>query len=112
MKGEKATNWLQVATNLGVILGLVVLIYEVNQTNKHVAASLVDSSFQMGQAHYLAMLGEAPAEVVAKAHVDKESLSLEQRLVLDAYFQSLFIELEHRAMMGQLGIYGDSWTRC
>ena len=107
---DSKRDWFQILTNLGVVLGIAVLVYQVNQANTHTIAQLADANFQMGHATTLTVLGESSAQVVAKAYDDPSTLTLEERVVLDAYHQALFMELEHRNLMAQLGIFKDDWT--
>jgi hypothetical protein len=43
MKVEKLNDWLAVAANFGVILGIVFLVLEINQSTKATAAAATDS---------------------------------------------------------------------
>jgi len=100
----------QLITNVGVVLALVVLIYEVNQANLHTRAQLADSSFNMGYSQITSIMGENPSAVIAKAVEEPKSLTLSERVVIDAYHQTIYVDLEHRYVLAQMGIFDDTWT--
>ncbi len=100
-------DWFQVVTNLGVIAGLIVLIYQVNQANQHMAAQLIDSNLQMAHQTVISVLGEDPAAVVAKARDDMAKLSVEERVILDAYHKALYNDLYQRWIIAQTGVFAD-----
>ena len=102
-------DWFQIFTNIGVIAGIAILVFELNQANTHMLAQLADSNFQMSYEQELMLLGERPAPVIAKACTDSRSLTREEKVILDAFHSSIYSVLEHRLVMHRLGIFRDDW---
>ena len=65
--GERITDmkrdWLQITTNIGVVVGLILLIYELNQSRDLTRAQVIDSVYGAGVTRNLALLGESPDDV-------------------------------------------------
>ena len=84
-------NWAQILSNIALILGLVVLIYEVRQSNLYAESENVSASFAISIAREESVFGENPAGVLAKALEDPEGLSTSEILVVDAYHRQFFL---------------------
>ena len=104
-------DWFQIITNIGVVAGLAFLVYELNQSRVHMDAQMVDASFQMSFQTNLAVMGENPASIIAKACSDLASLSEDERVALDAIHNSHYIALEHSRVMAMLGIFDEDWWK-
>ena len=78
-------DWIQISTNIAVVIGLIVVIYEVNQTNIHKRAELGTVSFEMHLSRRAASLGDDPSPTLAKAMSDPEELSLSEKVFMDNY---------------------------
>jgi hypothetical protein len=104
-------DWFQILTNIGVILGLTLLAYELEQTRLISQAGFIDASYQISLGNLSALLGENPADAIAKSVVNHDSLTAAEREVVRAHHISTVIELEHAVTMASFGNYGDGWDR-
>ena len=98
-------DWLQVVTNIGVLLGLVAVVYQIEQSNQHALAGIADSSYQLNAANLNQLMGESPAIAVAKAMTAPEELTDSEKVVWDARLQQVLFEAEFYLTMEQVGIY-------
>ena len=105
-------DWLQIATNIGVIIGLGALVYEINQTDQHALANIAESNYHLTSANLNTQMGENPAAVIAKAMSNPIELTLEERLVLNAHYKQVVFEADLHRTMAAVGIYdSDSWQQ-
>ena len=77
---------LQTIANLGVLLGILLLVYELTQTRELARAQFNidrDTAFQTSE---IGMLGDDLASAWAKALLDPESLSVAEIRALDSYY--------------------------
>ena len=82
-------DWLQILTNFGVILGLLLLLYELNQSRELVQAQVVDGVYNAGVTRNLALLGENPQVAIAKSVFYPEQVSEAEAVVLVQFYTSL-----------------------
>ena len=102
-------DWLQLISNIGVIIGLIVLIYEVNQSNSYAEADNASVSAGLAVNREISVVGENAAAILAKAIDDPDSLNTQELVVIDAYHRQLLMELMNQAYQAELGIFSDDW---
>ena len=85
METSKLASWLQVGANVGILIGLVLVGFQMRQASdltRHELESELSTQFQE---QYLVLQGEAPADVIAKASEAPAELTAAELLVLEAY---------------------------
>ncbi len=63
-------DWLQLLTNIAVVIGIGVLIYELNQTHLYNRSQVIAIDYQTLTDINLAMVGDNPAGAFAKSVTD------------------------------------------
>ena len=71
-----------------VVLGLGLVIWELQQVRVLARAQLTSDFIAMNNAVYSSVMGENAAEVVVKGCLESEKLTPSERLILDNYFLS------------------------
>jgi len=79
-------SWLQLVSNLAIIAGLGIVIYELNQTKQIAHAQIIQNDFASHVSRYIATMGEDPRETLARAAFHPDELSEEDAVVLDAFY--------------------------
>jgi hypothetical protein len=102
-------DWLQLIANAGVIVGLMVLIYEVNQSNVFAQAENASASSSFAVDRETAVMGENVGLVLAKAIDDPDALTTHDLIVVDAYHRQLLMELINQAYQADLGVFSSDW---
>lgn len=102
-------NWVQILANLGVLIGLVVLIYEVRQSNLYARADSANANYAFAVTRETSVVGENLSDVLAKGMDDPDSLTTSEIVVLDAYHRQFLMELIHWAHQSALGLVDDGW---
>ncbi len=88
MDTNKLSNWLQVAANLGLMAGIVMVAFQINQTSELTKDRLY---FDRWAEHFnlgYATLGENPQEAIAKAKTTPEELTHTELEVISNYLNS------------------------
>jgi hypothetical protein len=98
-------DWLQICSNLAIVVGLVVVVYELNQNHLHVRAQLVMDDYTNVLGRHSDVMGENPASVIAKARSNPEQLTEEERIVADAHLSYVYVQLGSQSYMTTLGIF-------
>ncbi len=78
MDSNKFSNWLQVAGNFGLLAGLILVGFQINQNTEIARTGLTARSFELAMQMNLARMGENPEAALAKAATDPESLTDEE----------------------------------
>ncbi len=87
-------DWPRILSNLAIILGLVLVWYELNQNQElsRAQAQMDDSAALQAFEHTL--MGDNPAAAIVKARADPTQLSAEEKIIVDSYVTSIFVRLE------------------
>lgn len=95
MNTEQLNSWLQTGTGIAILIGLVLVIWELQQNREAAQSQLTTEGWHMVNQTSNAMLGESPAKVLAKSCDAPETLTTEDLIVLDQYFSEV---LNHRVI--------------
>ncbi len=96
MNLEKTSRWITIIGNAGLLLGVVLIIFQINQNSELVRGQLDHAMWTDRLNLRLALMGENPAAAIATAIENPSALSLEDTRVLNAYldYWALF-EVRH-----------------
>jgi len=86
MAGKLAT-WLQVIGNFGLILGLVLVAIQIRQSSDLARVQMGHDAWLLEYQLQWALMGENPQAVLAKIRLDSDSLTDEELVAADSYFQ-------------------------
>ena len=101
-------DWLQITTNAAVVLGLILLIYELNQSRDLTRAQVVDSVYDAVVARNLALIGENPHEAIAKSVFRPEELTESDAVVLSQFYTALLVSWMRNKDDRGVGYFGQS----
>jgi hypothetical protein len=103
------SNWLQIAGNIGIIGGLILVALQMNQNSDLLATQLIYMESERQLNLETAMMGEDPADVWAKSMDGSSELTSREQRILDAY---LYIQIEQWRAVYQIsesGLIEDEW---
>ena len=86
MNWEKVNSWIQTITGIAVLIGIVLVVLELQQNQEAAQSQLTSDGFGMLNQSHISMLGESAAEVLAKSCDAPETLTTADLIVLDHYF--------------------------
>jgi len=92
-----------ITANLGVIAGLVLVAYQINQSVEITRAQMLNDYFIADMQLEMKMMGENPQAPFSKAIYDPGSLSQEDLVVLDRYFNFGLVQIGRLLEMQKLG---------
>ena len=104
MNVEKLGASLSVGANIGVLIGLIVLIVELNQNTDHLRLQIMDQINARQFAHNSVFLAENPAPVIEKSLIEPENITYTEFRVLDAYLMNILSTWEDRFFLYQAGL--------
>lgn len=109
MDTGKMGNWLQVGANLGIIVGLVLVGFQLKQNSDLLRIQLLFEESQSFINHERQLMGEDAAVTWAKALESPEDLSPAEFRVMDAYLYAMSEQWRASHMLRELGILDDEW---
>ncbi len=85
------SNWFQIISNIAIVFGLGLVVYELNQSKQLASAQFTIDNMARETSIQLAMMSEDPREALAKAALHPADLNERDVVALDAYYQSIVI---------------------
>ena len=101
-------DWLQILSNVGVILGLLFLAYQIIQDRNLKRAEMIGMHYQDSLARDLAMMGEDPASTLSKLSTGK-CLDARDQMIAIAYYDARFQEWDRNQYIQDIGLFTGSW---
>lgn len=86
MNAQRVAVWTQVVGGAAVILGLGLVVWELQQVKTLTRAQLTSDLFAISVANHDTVMGESAAAVLAKACTDPAELSLEESTILNHFY--------------------------
>jgi hypothetical protein len=83
------SNWFQIISNVAIIFGLGLVVYELNQSKQLASAQFYIDSVARETSIRIAMMGEDPREALAKAALHPADLNERDVVTLDSYYESI-----------------------
>jgi hypothetical protein len=85
------SNWFQIISNVAIIFGLGLVVYELNQSKQLASGQFIVDNLARATSIQLAMMGDDPREALAKAALHPDDLNERDVVALDAYYQSIVL---------------------
>jgi len=86
-------DWSKIITNAAVLVGLALVLYELNQNQGLARSQAQLDDFIAIQAFSNTLMGENPSIALVKARENPDQLSAEDRVVVNAYLESIFARM-------------------
>ena len=83
------SNWFQIISNVAIIVGLGLVIYELNQSKQFVRAEFANEHMSRITNRNIAKMGEDPREALAKAALRPSDLNEVDAVALDAFYSDV-----------------------
>ena len=110
MFSDRLGGWLQVGANLGIIAGLILVAYQINQTADITSDRIYFDRWSAWMDTSNVLLGESPAEILAKADTHPEDLTPGEIVALQTYFGVRLDYWRRIKALGERGIIEkDDW---
>ena len=93
----KSSSWIsitQAITNLAVVIGLVVVVYELQQNRALMQLQMTSDHFALAAGTFSSGMGEEFPEVYARACTSPHDVSHSDAVVLLNYYQALWSQFE------------------
>ena len=110
MDSDRLNRWLQLITSVGLLVGIGLVIVQIQQASNLARAQLRSDIELADQQQELAMLGENPAEAWAKSILAPHSLSPAEVKIMDSWLYSHLSFWRRLEILEQEGILESGYT--
>jgi len=104
MKSERINSWLSLGANIGVVVGLMLVAYQINQdvelTKVQLFSDVTTSMNEFNQA----LMGDDPSEIIAKSIETPHELTLAELQIMDAYLMTAINEIRRLELLRRSGL--------
>ncbi len=101
MKKSELIDYIQIATGVAVLLGLILVVYELRLAREIAQAQLTDQTFNNEFEDGRSRMGENLNEVIARACFEPESLSDADMIAMNAYYANLIMRTRRNQRLGE-----------
>jgi hypothetical protein len=101
---EKLSSWLQVAANIGILGGLVLVGFQLRQNSEILQAQMMSAESQSVIDQEMQIIGEQGAAAWVSAMSDPTNVSMEHQRVMEAIFWSAIESWRHFEELATLGL--------
>ena len=111
MDSQKIGNWIQIVSGIALIVGIGLVIWELQQVRILTRAQLTSDNVSASVASNSAVMGENAAEILAKACLDPGTLSLHETTLLGYFYdQQIALVVRMKLLTDRDGLYAkDTW---
>ncbi len=108
MNTAKFNHWLQIAANIGIVGGLVLVGVQLNQNSELLRTQILYEESARSIDLESRVIGEEGARVWAKAMTEPTELSLEEKRIMEALLWSYTEQLRGMLLLAELGLMEES----
>jgi hypothetical protein len=109
MDTDKVNRGLTFVANVGVLGGLILVAFQINQNTEITKAQIANDYYLADMQLELAMMGDNPANSWTKAIYTPNDLTNEDAAVVDRYFNYGLVQIQRLQKMHELGLADADW---
>jgi hypothetical protein len=109
MDTDSVNRGLTLAANVGVLGGLILVAFQINQNTQITRAQITNDYYLADMQLELAMMGDDPASSWTKAVYTPNDLTNEDAAVVDRYFNFGLVQIQRLQKMHELGLADEDW---
>lgn len=108
MNQGKLNDWLQVAANVGIVAGLILVGFQLKQNSDLLKTQMLYEESTRAIDIETKVVGENGAEIWAKSITDPGNLSVAEQRVIEALLWSFTEQLRATRMLAELGLLDEA----
>ena len=105
MNLPKPTSWLRIVANVGLLAGMALVAYEINQNSQLARMALLNEGNVASNQFWANLMGETPADVIAMAVECLEAMTYSDFMAMDAFLFTGMHILYRDFELAQEGIF-------
>ena len=109
MRTDYLNDWLQILGTFGLLIGLILVGFEMRQNSELLRTELTFSENQRAIDYAQALAGENPSEIYAKHLINLEDLTFEEQIRIDAFYFMYFENWRSLYNLYLTGLIENEW---
>ena len=110
MNLDRLNSWLTPLANIALLIGLVLVVYELNQNRSLARMDLVNEGNVVQNSIWANLMGDVPGEVIGKALECPEEMTYADFMAMDAFLFTSMNALYRNYELAQEGIFtAEEW---
>lgn len=110
MDSDRLSRWLTLGANIGVLIGLLLVVFEIRQNSDLMRLQFINDDLLLTAESEIPTLGDNPAEVIMKSFESPEDMTYADFRRMDAYLTTKMERLVRRYQLSREGILeDDNW---
>ena len=111
MSEDRVTKWFTIATNAAVLIGVILLVIEIRQTNDLARLQALQERRYLGQQSEMAFYDPEISRVWVKSIIEPENMTLEEVRAMDAYLSVHLWQASHIRELEETGLMTEAEAR-
>jgi hypothetical protein len=108
----KPKSWVTLLANVGLLAGMLLVAYEINQNSQLARIALVNEGNVASNQFWANVMGENPAQVIGMAHECPEAMSYSDFFAMDAFLYTGMNFLYRNYELAKEGIFTEEdWQK-
>ena len=105
MPRNSTNNKLQIGANIAILLGLVMVAFQINQANDISSAEFLDTGITADNTRQLSILGENPNESMYRVLHKPHTATPEDYFIADRVYETLIAQIQRSIILSQEDLY-------
>ena len=105
MSRNSTNNKLQIGANIAILLGLVMVAFQINQANDISSAEFLDTGITADNTRQLSILGENPNESMYRVLHKPHTATPEDYFIADRVYETLIAQIQRSIILSQEDLY-------
>jgi len=105
---DRANRWLTLVANIGILIGLALIIVEIRQNAELLRLQFINDDLQETSTSLIPMLGDDLSRVMMKSIFSPEEMTYAEFMVVDSWLTQQIARVERRYQLGQEGILDET----
>jgi len=111
MNVDRLNRWITLGANIGILVGLVLVVYEIRQNSDLVRAQIIATAFSDKEVLAVAKMGEDYPGALARSIEEPDDITLADVAVLEAALEARLVDFRRNAIMEEIGVFTGRWRR-
>ena len=112
MNSAKFSSWLTIVANVGLLAGMALVVYQIDQNSQLARMALVNEGNVASNQFWADLMGENPTDVIAMAVECPEAMTYSDFLAMDAFLFTGMNILYRNYVLAQEGIFTkEDWQK-
>ncbi len=107
MKFKRLNDWLRIVADLGILVGIVLVLVQLNQNEDLMRSQIMNQYFDSYSAYEASFAGENLPDIWEKSLVDPENLTLSEMRALEAVTFAPLVRWINLYRQNKAGVLGD-----